>query len=308
MPVQRRTVPAATYIICTNPRSGSWLLSEGLASTSLAGNPREWFNTLEEQQHRARWRLEHATDLDYATYLRIAAAESTTSNGVSGIKLHYYQFAELPKRMGDIQSLRGLGSAQLLTRLFPRAKYVWLTRCDKVRQAISFLIASSTDEWWAIDGVTADKREDTTADPSFDPHAIERMERAFAENDLRWQTFFKDNDITPLVVHYEDLVADYAGTILRTLQWLGVRNAKSVNVPPTRLKRQANGRNEAWHKRYAAFREQHGESGGKSPVRAPTIRCPNACKRCWKRSRSPGSSGSLRPKFVMSATIRSSKC
>jgi hypothetical protein len=46
--------PTATYIICTNPRSGSWLLSEGLASTSLAGNPREWFNTLEEQQHRAR--------------------------------------------------------------------------------------------------------------------------------------------------------------------------------------------------------------------------------------------------------------
>ena len=48
----RRTSPITTYIICTNPRSGSWLLSEGLASTSVAGNPREWFNTLQEQQYR----------------------------------------------------------------------------------------------------------------------------------------------------------------------------------------------------------------------------------------------------------------
>jgi hypothetical protein len=39
-PPSRQTTHAATYIICTNPRSGSWLLSEGLAATALAGNPR----------------------------------------------------------------------------------------------------------------------------------------------------------------------------------------------------------------------------------------------------------------------------
>lgn len=61
----RWTSPTATYIICTNPRSGSWLLSDGLSSTSVAGNPREWFNSGEEQQHRARWRMEHSTDLSY---------------------------------------------------------------------------------------------------------------------------------------------------------------------------------------------------------------------------------------------------
>src|ERR1700693_1244971 len=105
--------PTATYIICTNPRSGSWLLSEGLASTSLAGNPREWFNILQEQQHRARWRMNYSTDLSYEAYLALARAESTTSNGISGIKLHYYQFAELPKKMETIQKLRGLTAAQL---------------------------------------------------------------------------------------------------------------------------------------------------------------------------------------------------
>ena len=34
-----RTFPNFTYIICTTPRSGSWLLSEGLASTSRAAIP-----------------------------------------------------------------------------------------------------------------------------------------------------------------------------------------------------------------------------------------------------------------------------
>lgn len=33
------------YLICTTPRSGSWLLSEGLASTSLAGNRRLWYGS-----------------------------------------------------------------------------------------------------------------------------------------------------------------------------------------------------------------------------------------------------------------------
>src|ERR1700685_3701949 len=78
--------PIATYVICTNPRSGSWLLSKGLAATGLAGNPREWFNHWEEQRHRARWRMDHATDLTLGAYIGIASAESTTSNGISGIK------------------------------------------------------------------------------------------------------------------------------------------------------------------------------------------------------------------------------
>jgi LPS sulfotransferase NodH len=280
---------ALPYIICTSPRSGSWLLSDGLASTARAGNPREWFNILEEQQHRARWRMEHGTDLSYAAYLRLAAGESTTRNGISGTKLHYYQFAELPRRMAAIPALRGLASGEVLTTLFPRAKYILLTRRDKVRQAISFLIATGTDEWWAIDGVTADKR-DSAAEPEFDPRAIERMEHAFAENDRKWQAFFAENDITPLVVHYEDLVADYRGTILHTLWWLGVADADAAEIPPSRLKRQSDGRNEDWLKRYAAFRKRSSKSRRKAaaaaqddPLSARVLKMLETVPLAWKQ-------------------------
>ena len=102
------------------------MLSEGLASTALAGNPREWFNPVEEQQHRARWRMEHSADLSYLEYLALARAESTGTNGVSGTKLHHYQFAALPRKMENIPELQGLTASQLMTRLFPRARYIWL--------------------------------------------------------------------------------------------------------------------------------------------------------------------------------------
>jgi LPS sulfotransferase NodH len=255
----RRISPAAVYIICTNPRSGSWLLSEGLSSTAVAGNPREWFNILEEQQHRARWRMDHATDLNYAEYLELSATESMTGNGVSGIKLHYYQFADLPKKLQPLEGFQGRTAAQCVSKLFPHAKYLWLRRRDKTRQAISFLIASTTHEWWAIEGANSDKPDGRMEEPTFDPHAIARMERLFTENDAKWQGFFEENRIRPLVVYYEDLASDYSGTIASVLEWLGMDGAAAAGIAPARLKRQSNGLNEAWVARYAAFKNEHGD-------------------------------------------------
>jgi len=248
--------PALTYLICTNPRSGSWLLSEGLAATSRAGNPREWFNVLEEQQHRARWRMDSSTDLSYPAYLNLARALSTTSNGISGIKLHQYQLTELARRM-DVND--GLNADELMRRLFPGARYIWLTRRDKARQAISYLLAASTNEWWAIEGASGTPAA-SRAEPEFDPDAIARLERAFTDRDSDWQAFFRRHDITPLVIHYEDLAQDYRNTIAGVLDWLGVPGTAAI--PPTRLRRQSNERNEDWLTRYATIK-----SAGVAPVR-----------------------------------------
>jgi LPS sulfotransferase NodH len=141
----------------------------------VAGNPREWFNVLEEQQYRARWRMDHASDLSHAAYLRIAKEESTTSNGISGVKLHYYQLAELRAKVEAMENIPGLTFAKSVSIVFPQAKYLWLRRRDKARQAISLYIAYSTDKWWAIAGAASDKREGATGDPEFAPHAIARM-------------------------------------------------------------------------------------------------------------------------------------
>jgi LPS sulfotransferase NodH len=253
----QRTTPAVTYIICTNPRSGSWMLSEGLASTSVAGNPREWFNILEEQQHRARWRMSHSTDLSYSVYLDILRSKSTSRNGISGIKLHYYQFADLPRRMEGSQGFAGLTASQIIAKLFPHAKYIWLKRSDKARQAISFLIASRTNEWWSVEGAARGASNSAVKDLEFDPQAIARRELALIANDEKWRTYFTENKINPLVIHYEDLVADFTGNVTSVLVWLGVPRAEAVHIRPTRLRRQSNARSEEWLARYEAFKSGH---------------------------------------------------
>jgi LPS sulfotransferase NodH len=264
-----------SYIICTNPRSGSWLLSEGLTSTSLAGNPREWFNHLQEQQYRARWRLQHTTDLSRHEYLRLARADSTGRNGVSGTKLMYYQFAELPATVAELDNMPGLTPAQALARLFPHARHIWLTRRDKRRQAISLFIASMTNTWWHIDAAARD-RQQTGAEPAFDPAAIARLEQVLVENDAKWQAYFDDNRIDPLVIHYEDLAADYRGTIVAVLRWLGIPGAEAVQLPPTRLKRQSDARNEEWLARYTAFRHAGGAGKpAKDDAAAPVLDRPD---------------------------------
>jgi LPS sulfotransferase NodH len=223
-----------------------------LASTSVAGNPREWLNIQEEQQHRAEWRMDHASDLSLMAYLGIARERSTGPNGISGIKLHYYQFANLPKKMEVVEGFHGLTAPQIMSRLFPNAKYLWLKRRDKARQAISLRLASRSGEWWAIDGVAGDGAPRNTAAPEFDPDVIARIEQTLIGNDGKWQAYFDENGITPLVVHYEDLAADYAGTIAKILKWLGVPNADAIDIPPSRLKRQSDARNEEWLARYTA--------------------------------------------------------
>jgi LPS sulfotransferase NodH len=245
---------------------------------------------MQEQHHRARWRMEHSDDLTFETYVRMAKAESTTSNGISGIKLHYSQFTELPEKLQGIESYRLLSASQVMRRLFPLAGYVWLTRRNKMRQAISLYIASRTGEWWKIEGATPEESQRADAEPGFDPQTIFRIEKRLLANDSKWQAFFAEGNIAPLVVYYEDLAADFKGTIAGILKWLGVPNSDSVPVSPPRLKRQSDARSEEWLARYEAFRSDPANSaaepasdGHESFPFDPPRRPPEAMPGVWRQ-------------------------
>jgi trehalose 2-sulfotransferase len=232
-----------TYLICTTPRSGSWLLSEGLASTSVAGNPREWFHAAQEQEERAHWRIEHSADLTFATYLEHARTRATSRNGICGIKLHYYQFAELQQKLAELPRLRQLTGPGRISAVFPNVRHLWLTRRDKARQAISYYLAVTTDTWWLIDRAEAKATANTSHEPEFDPHEIRRLESLLLDGDARWEAYFKAA-IEPLVVYYEDLLADYRCQVVRVLQWLGLRDAERIHLLSPRLQRQSTNRND----------------------------------------------------------------
>jgi LPS sulfotransferase NodH len=243
--------------------------------------------------------MDYSSDLTFAGYLRIARAESTTANGVSGIKVHYYQFADLPRRMQALPGWHEMSSAQVLTAMFPGAKYVWLKRRDKARQAISLYLASQTEQWWSINGHDAEVETSDTEDLEFDPIAIAKFENRLAINDRKWAEFFETNEITPLVIEYEDFAADYAGTISTVLDWLGLPGAPCASFPAPRLRRQSNARNDDWAARYAAFKEAHrcslpelaacaAESASFKPARKPLDVVHNVWKQWVAQARLDG--------------------
>jgi LPS sulfotransferase NodH len=256
---------SASYVICTNPRSGSWLLSEGLAATGAAGHPREWFNVLEEQRQRARWGGQGQADTSPLSYLSYVVAQGSTPNGVFGLKLHYYQLADLSAQLGHVDGCRGLPVDEAISTAFPGVRYIWLTRQDKARQAISYHRACQTDVWWQIEpGAKAEpdgSPREARPEPRFDPAAIAALERLAVANDAKWRSFFDRCGADPLVITYEDLAADYAGTIGRILGWLGVAEPASARIRPPRLRRQADELSEAWLARYTAFKAQPAPAG-----------------------------------------------
>ncbi len=52
------------------------------------------------------------------------------------------------------------------------------------------------------------------------------------------------------MLYYEDLEADYAGTVRRVLEWLAIPEATKVIVPPTRFRRQSDAETERWVAQY----------------------------------------------------------
>ncbi|MBB6249405.1 Stf0 family sulfotransferase [Rhodanobacter sp. A1T4] len=248
----RSNSPISSYIICTNPRSGSWLLSEGLTASGLAGNPREWFNVLEEDARIPAEQLSTTPEAAYRIYLQHVRAAATTPNGVFGAKLHYYQFAELPEKLGRLEEYRGLSAFELISTVLRHPRHIWLTRRDKARQALSYFRACQSGEWWRIDGVA--RPAAALEDPPFDGPAIWKLERVLEANERSWQDYFQRHDIEPLVVVYEDLAADYAGQIARVLQWLRIPGADATAVGTPRLKQQSNPQTEAWLAQYQAFK------------------------------------------------------
>lgn len=243
---------AQSYVICTNPRSGSWLLSEGLASTARAGNPREWFNALEEESQRAQFGIQLPPLSPYTGYVDHVLTKATSSNGVCGIKFHYYQFAEIWRKLTEIGAYRGKPIVSIIESIFDRPKYIWLTRSDKARQAISYYRACKTEEWWVIDGFSRSQNAAFASVLPFDPKAIHDLEIMLDQNDQRWRGYFKNNGIQPLAVEYEELAGDYAGTINRVLRWLDIPGVDVI--PPPRLKRQADAQTDDWLARYRKFK------------------------------------------------------
>ena len=209
--------PARCYQLCSVSRAGAHLLSDGLRATRLAGRPQRYFSEGLEQESAARYGFDSARD--YAAYVRGMVTAAATKNGVFGFRIESW---EMERFIGRLRATGEFGppeasEVKILRRAFPGLRFILLTRQDKLRQAISRARAMQTNVW------VSGRNQSATGEAVFDPAFIRECQLSALRAEKIWCDFFKRNAIDPLAITYEDLCADYAGTVARVLDYLQIR-------------------------------------------------------------------------------------
>jgi len=256
--VERRPEQRRAFVICTAPRSGSYLLAEALEGTGCLGVPREYFD---EHPNKAKWwidRLGIARDQDYID--KVIAAGST-ANGVFGLKLLWPQASDLVNRFKRVPGVQLPAVANptfvdcLRTR-FGSLSYLWLRRRNKVAQGISLYRAFKTAVWHVRpDAVSADPNG---PDIAFDFEEIDHRVQQVTEYDERWHRFFVERRMKALVVIYEEFVKSkqsYDRTVREVCRYLGA-DPDRIPIRAPAFRQQSDQLSAEWEKEYRRQKQE----------------------------------------------------
>ena len=229
--------PDRTLVICSHPRSGSTLLGEAIYTANGLGCPLEYLHCGFRPQFARRW---EAHDLD--TYVRALHRLRTDSTGVLSIKLFWRDVEDVVRETaggdGPIVHREVMPDAGLLRAVFDRLRsilpnptFVYLTRRDRVRQAVSAWVAAETAVFRLF------PRGDPRASRPvrYDYDGILRQLAAADYANSRWRAFFSAVGAEPYRIDYEALASNYELTLASLLAHLG--HAGRPAAP--RLRRQA---------------------------------------------------------------------
>jgi len=269
-------VPRRSYLVCATPRSGSTLLCETLEATGVAGRPREYFEALKETGVPRRPReyfwglrspevlrlLPHDAEIDrdaervqtwnrddYARHLDAALREGTTPNGVFAAKMMWGYFDDFLELARGIPRFGGMGDGSLLNAAFPELRYVFVSRSDKVRQAVSLWRALQTWVWRKAEGKPDDAPLPAQrAVYSFD--AIDHLLDQLRRHEDAWRGFFFRIGQRPLSILYEEIAGVLDATVDRVLQSLDLERPASAEPTRQSMSRQSDELSESWVQNY----------------------------------------------------------
>jgi trehalose 2-sulfotransferase len=217
-----------SYIVASSYRSGSQYLCWRLWQTGLLGAPSEILNPTSELRVLTN-RLKAHSPADYIAKL---LARRTSRNGVFGIKAHFHHFEAFLKEY------------PALLELLSPTTYIYITRDDKIAQAVSMAKALQTDAW------TSRMEDGSKPVLIYNPQMIAHCLADIEQQDLAWRQWFESQNITPFIVTYDKLTSNTAGVIRSIIELLGVQNdePEEVHVPPAR--KQGDETNQDWIERF----------------------------------------------------------
>ena len=240
--------PRRCYVVCTIPRSGSNLLTDGLRATRRAGVPKQFFLPKSEARYRAELGLDPVAD--YPGYVRSIVNAKTSQNEVFGFKLMSWYLDDFLTRLRDTRAFGDAATDDLtlLRNAFPRLRFVHIHRRHKLRQALSTARALQTGLWKVQEGKT------TAREPEFDAELIEQSLKEAERQEQIWYRFFQQIGIEPFEVEYEKLCQDYEGTIRSVLDFLHISLPRGSRIGPPVTIRQSDEISRIWEERFLAER------------------------------------------------------
>jgi LPS sulfotransferase NodH len=238
-----RAVPMRrSYIVASSFRCGSTFLCSRLWKTGVLGAPAEYLNVGAGRL----WRDVMMRRLDAGSpdeYLLKLLSCRTSRNGVFGMKIHFPHFEAALKWYPSI-----------LTVLSP-VTYIYITRRDKMAQAVSMARAVQTNAWSSLD----DKQR---AQLVYDEAFIVQCLREIQEQDFGWLRWFEKKNISPFIVRYEELVADTANAVRGVVELLGAQNDEPDEVWLPLIEKQGDEVNLEWIRRFRRERDRGMELDG----------------------------------------------
>jgi trehalose 2-sulfotransferase len=239
--------PPISYIIVSVQRSGTHLLCSILRSTGVAGKPGEYFFCKRTETWEKRWGSPSRT-----AYLERALRHGSTPNGVFGFVAMWTYFERVIDMLHEIPGYEQLARTEVLNAVFNRPKYIWMRRRDRVRQAVSWTIASQTKIWSQKSG----EAPPVDPGPRFDFDLIDRRYNDILDDETSWENYFHQNRIEPLVLFYEDVIVSNRDAAERVLGFLGIALPSDLQIPTPSVEKQATQLSEEWATSYLRLKEK----------------------------------------------------
>lgn len=213
--------PTSSYCIASTPRSGSTLISKMLLETESAGNPKEYLNPL---LLRAWCRL-NKKQLYLFDYLKDLQTRRTSPNGTFGMKVHWRHLEKLAEKKIPPKAIQSI--------LNSFDKYVFISRKDKISQAISYYIAHETGIFHSDQEVWLDDIDVPT--PPFNAEKILKHLSDIVREEAGWSNFFIHSNKPVLKVYYEDIVSNYQSESKNIIKFLGVGADIAPEMPTKKM-------------------------------------------------------------------------
>lgn len=267
------TRPQRSLLICTTPRTGSWLLCEALAAAGCCGVPEEYFRPdwlwLFSQNGRLNpghqpyssdeapvngWTYPDAHSFQLEPFLAAVRNRGTNDKAIFSAKLHWHQFEQVV-RMAKARGLFAAPDEPMLRAWFPNPLYIFLTRRDKLRQAVSYYRAIQSDIWYVpvcddelperadipLLHERADDGRELRAD-RMDHAQVEQLRRLLKYQEAQWRKILSATDPSVVRLCYEDVIENLPAAVETVLTALDpvAPPARRPNIVE-RFHRQADG-------------------------------------------------------------------